>query len=125
MQNDEKKVKKSFFQGMKAELKKVIWPTGKQTVKSTFVTIGFVLLISAVLIVLNLFFSFLSTQWYGLILGENEHTHDHTNINQVISGDASGENTVTDVSGEASGENIESEETESVEVSGEDTSIVE
>ena len=52
MQNEDKKVKGSFFQNMKAELKRVIWPTGKQTVKATFVTIAFVLLISAILIVL-------------------------------------------------------------------------
>ena len=118
MQNDEKKVKKSFFQGMKAELKKVIWPTGKQTVKSTFVTIGFVLLISAVLIVLNLFFSFLSTQWYGLILGND----DDIKINQVISGDVSGENALTDISGEVS---VQSGETEPTTTSGENASIVE
>ena len=50
---EENKNKKSFHQGMKAELKKVIWPTGNQVVKSTFATIGFVLLISVILIVFN------------------------------------------------------------------------
>ena len=48
MQNEEKKVNKSFAQNTKSELKKVIWPTGKQTMKSTAVTIGFVLLISVI-----------------------------------------------------------------------------
>jgi preprotein translocase SecE subunit len=98
MQNEDKKVKKSFFQNMKAELKKVIWPTGKQTVKSTFVTIAFVLLISAILIVLNLFFNFLSDRWYGLILGRD------TKIEQNVSGDASGESAGGTLSGEVSGE---------------------
>lgn len=114
MQNEEKKVKKSFFQNMKAELKKVIWPTGKQTVKSTFITIGFVLLISAVLIVLNYFFNFLSSSWYNLILGDDKKQNIIQNISgdvleelingasgeEVISGDLSGEKEVIDVSGE-------------------------
>lgn len=84
MQKEEKKVKKSFFQGMKQELKKVIWPTGKQTMKSTLVTIVFVLLISAVLIVLNLFFNFLSKKWVNFILGKEEEKI-------IESGDVSGD----------------------------------
>lgn len=98
MQNEDKKVKRSFFQNMKAELKKVIWPTGKQTIRSTFVTIAFVLLISAILIVLNLFFNFLSDRWYALILGRD------TKIQQNVSGDASGELIDGTLSGEVSGE---------------------
>ena len=106
MQNDDKKVKRGFFQNMKAELKKVIWPTGKQTVKSTFVTIAFVLLISAILIVLNLFFNFLSDRWYGLILGKD------TKIEQNVSGDVSGELIDESLSGDVSGENISGKITE-------------
>lgn len=102
MQNDDKKVKRGFFQNMKAELKKVIWPTGKQTVKSTFVTIAFVLLISAILIVLNLFFNFLSDRWYDLILGRD--TKIEQNVSGDASGDASGELTDGTLSGEVSGE---------------------
>lgn len=106
MQNEDKKVKGSFFQNMKAELKRVIWPTGKQTVKATFVTIAFVLLISAILIVLNLFFNFLSDRWYGLILGKD------TKIEQNVSGDVSGELIDESLSGDVSGENISDEITE-------------
>ncbi len=89
---EENKNKKSFHQGMKAELKKVIWPTGKQVVKSTSATICFVLLISVILIILNYAFSFLNTKWYDLVLGNNK---PNQNIEQniihsgdVISGDA-------------------------------------
>lgn len=96
MQNEDKKVNKSFFQNMKTELKKVIWPTGKQTVKSTAVTIVFVLLISAILIVLNLCFNGISNWWYettGIIESEKP--------NVSVSGDrVSGENIITTVSGD-------------------------
>lgn len=107
MQNEDKKVKRSFFKNMKAELKKVIWPTGKQTVKSTFVTIAFVLLISVILIVLNLFFNFLSDRWYALILGKDAELEQNVSgdpyaglLDEYTSGDVSGEL----ASGETSGE---------------------
>jgi preprotein translocase subunit SecE len=64
----ENKVKKSFFQNMKAELKKVIWPTGKQTVKSTSATIAFVLLIAVTLIALNTVFDFANKYLMKLII---------------------------------------------------------
>ena len=45
--------KGSFISNMATELKKVIWPTGEQTVKSTGTVILFVLIITAILVVLN------------------------------------------------------------------------
>ena len=62
MQNNDKKSLNSEIT-MKSELKKVIWPTGKQTAKSTAVTIAFVLLISLILVILNLFFDFISEKY--------------------------------------------------------------
>lgn len=96
---EENKNKKSFHQGMKAELKKVIWPTGNQVVKSTFATIGFVLLISVILIVFNYAFSFLNTKWFDLVLRkETNDVQDEQIVNESgdisLSGDTltSGEN---------------------------------
>ena len=95
MQNDENKVKKSFFQGMKSELKKVVWPSARQTSKNTLVTIVFVIIISLILIVCNIVFDFISTKYYDLILGRNNNT---ATVNEVVSGEViSGE----EVSGEA------------------------
>lgn len=100
MQED-KNVKKS---GMRSELKKVIWPTAKQTTRSTFVTIAFVLIISAALIVLNLVFGELNRLWIDSLPGSN------TIINSGVSGETN--NTVTPtLSGEiqgttTSGENV-------------------
>ena len=71
MQNEEKKVNKSFAQNTKSELKKVIWPTGKQTMKSTAVTIGFVLLISVILVVLNIAFAVIFVVLFVLSLALN------------------------------------------------------
>lgn len=62
------KVKKGFFQNMKAELKKVIWPSLSQTAKSTMATIAFVLLIAVILIALNYAFNGLETLWWQLII---------------------------------------------------------
>ena len=110
-------IKRSFFQNMRSELKKVIWPTGKQTMKSTFVTIGFVLLISAILIIFNLFFNFLSAKWYDLILKDN-----NTDTNQIVSGEVSGDSNLLENNANVSGESGEGTPTEN---SGENASIVE
>ena len=100
---EEKNVKKK---GMKAELKKVIWPTKKQTVKSTSVTITFVLIISLVLIFLNVVFSGLNKLWINAITpGGNDII-----INSQVSGEISGDNIMTDISSvEVSGEVISGE----------------
>ena len=100
-----KKVKKGFASNAKSELKKVIWPTGKQTVKGTAVTIGFVLLISVILIVLNFCFDFLCNNAYNAMLGiedDKEIIVNSGDESDEVSGELSGE-----VSGEASGETIE------------------
>ena len=89
MAEDKNIKKKGFIKGMKSELKKVIWPTGEQTVKSTFATIAFVILISLVLIVFNLLFNTLSNLWIKSLSKEDI-------INNVLS---SGE-TSEDISGE-------------------------
>ena len=105
MQNEEKKVKKGFVSNTKSELKKVIWPTGKQTVKGTAVTIGFVLLMSVILIVLNFVFDILCNSAYNAMLGIEDDKEIIVNSGDEsgeVSGELSGE-----VSGEASGETVE------------------
>ena len=107
---EENKVKKSFHKNMKAELKKVIWPTGKQVIKSTFATISFVLLISVILVALNFAFSFLNEKWFDLVLpGNGEQNQGAVVSGDVVSGDVltsgdaiSGDETTTEVpSGES------------------------
>lgn len=105
MQEDKNVKKKGFLKGMKAELKKVIWPTGKQVVKSTLITIAFVLMISIALIILNFVFNWLSTTWINHLPG------GETIINSVVSGETT-EDISENLSGEASllsGEDVSNE----------------
>ena len=86
MQNKDKKTPGTADITMKSELKKVIWPTGKQTVKSTVTTIVYVAIITVALVTLDFAFNKISKAYYGAILGTDSHTHD-----VVLSGDVSGD----------------------------------
>lgn len=52
----ESKNKKSFFKGLKAELKKVSWPTPKQLVNNTVAVITIVLITALIVFVLDFTF---------------------------------------------------------------------
>lgn len=54
MADNTKKEKKSFFKGMKAELKKVIWPTSKQVSNKTIAIIVLVLVVAGIVVLLDL-----------------------------------------------------------------------
>ena len=62
--NKDNKNKKSFFKGLKAELKKVIWPTPKQLVNNTIAVITIVLMTTLIVFVLDLAFESLNK--YGI-----------------------------------------------------------
>ena len=62
--NKDNKNKKSFFKGLKAELKKVIWPTPKQLVNNTIAVITIVLITTLIVFVLDLAFEPLNK--YGI-----------------------------------------------------------
>ena len=57
-ENKEIKQKRHFFKDMKAELKKVIWPTAKQTANNTVAVIAFTLAIAVIVFVLDVVFDF-------------------------------------------------------------------
>ena len=58
--NKDSKNKKSFFKGLKAELKKVIWPTPKQLVNNTIAVITIVLITTLIVFILDLAFESLT-----------------------------------------------------------------
>jgi len=129
MMQEENKVKKSFFQNVKAELKKVIWPTGKQVVKNTFATIVFVLLITLILGVFNLLFDFLKGKWFNVLFPEEKVTE---NVQVIESGEnpviLSGETITeeqsqeqTDATEGSKQENVEAQNTENTENAEEST----
>lgn len=117
---EENKVKKSFRQNMKAELKKVTWPTGKQVVKSTFATISFVLLISIILVALNYVFGFINEKWFDLVLGSDETPIQQNQSVVVNSGDISGD---VNVNEEITSGEIESNIAESGEINATNENI--
>lgn len=88
--NKENKNKKSFFKGLKAELKKVIWPTPKQLVNNTIAVITIVLLTAIIVFVLDLAFESLNK--YGVdkikesIQAIESTINDESNTTQEDSG---------------------------------------
>lgn len=60
----EKKQKGSYFKDMKSELKKVVWPTPKELLNSTVSVLGFVVIITVIVFVLDLGFDALNK--YGI-----------------------------------------------------------
>ena len=54
------KQKRHYFKDMKAELKKVIWPTAKQTANNTVAVIAFTLAIAVIVFVLDVVFDFVN-----------------------------------------------------------------
>ena len=57
-EKNENKQKRRFFKDMKAELKKVSWPTAKQTANNTIAVIAFTLVIALIVFVLDVVFDF-------------------------------------------------------------------
>ena len=57
----EKKEKRHFFKDVKAELKKVIWPTPKQLLNNTVAVIVIVLIVGAIVFLLDLCFEQLNS----------------------------------------------------------------
>ncbi len=87
MQNTDKKTPGTADITMKTELKKVIWPTRQQTIKNTWVTIMFVLVIAFMLIALDLIFNKASEMYYNAILGTGTHEHQTILSGDDVSGD--------------------------------------
>ena len=58
----EKKEKRHFFKDVKAELKKVIWPTPKQLLNNTVAVIVIVLIVGAIVFLLDLCFEQLNSR---------------------------------------------------------------
>ena len=81
-----KKKNSSYFKEMKAELKKVVWPTPKQLVNNTVTVIAFVLIIAVIVFVLDVCFDAINE--YGIVklqqsvqsaFGNDETSDDETN----------------------------------------------
>lgn len=99
----ENKIKKHYFKDMKAELKKVIWPTPSQTVNNTVAVIVFTLIIAVVVFVLDVLFD--SIYKYGVTPLQNKVQSSYNATKN--------ENTVVDDNNEESDSNENSNENDS------------
>ena len=99
--NKDNKNKKSFFKGLKAELKKVIWPTPKQLVNNTIAVITIVLITTLIVFVLDLAFESLNKYGIDKIKAsiqtiESTNTEDSSNTTENTTNEAAdSENTAT------------------------------
>ena len=92
----ETKQRSSYFKEMKAELKKVVWPTPKELVNNTVAVIAFVIIIAIIVFVCD--FCFDSLNKYGItrlqekVQSSFQTTNDSENNNQEAQNETS-ENT--------------------------------
>ena len=99
--NKDNKNKKSFFKGLKAELKKVIWPTPKQLVNNTVAVITIVLITTLIVFILDLAFESLNK--YGIdkikesiqTIESTESENSSNTTENTVNETTNGENTTT------------------------------
>lgn len=58
---------KGFLKDMRSELKKVVWPTGKQTVNNVLWVIGLVAVVAAIVLLADLVLNSADTKLWELI----------------------------------------------------------
>ncbi len=58
---------KGFLKDMKSELKKVVWPTGKQVVNNVLWVIGLVVVVAAIVLLVDLVLKTADTKLWELI----------------------------------------------------------
>ena len=98
----EKKQKSHYFKDMKAELKKVIWPTPKQLLNNTIAVIAFTLIAAAIVFVLDICFE--SINKYGIVPMQQKiqtsyqasHGNNETTDNTSENGEENASNEATD-----------------------------
>ena len=98
-----KKEKKHFFKDLKAELKKVIWPTPKQLVNNTVTVITIVLVTAVIVFVLDVVFEKMNT--YGI----NKLKSKVQTSNEIVNAEVQNEEDTVNTQAEDITSNIVSE----------------
>ncbi len=112
------KQKSSYFKEMKAELKKVVWPTPKELVNNTVAVIVFVLVIAIIVFVLD--FCFDNLNKYGITrLQEKVQSSFQTTNDSEDNNEVSNETTDSETENSENTESTENLENISVENSEE------
>lgn len=92
------KNKRHFFKDFKAELKKVIWPTPKQLVKSTMAVIFIVVVTAVIVFVLDVVFETLNTKGINSLkssIKNSVSSNQTVDVNEITDTDAS--NTINEI----------------------------
>jgi len=105
--NKTKKEKKHFFKDLKAELKKVIWPTPKQLVNNTIAVITIVLITAVIVFVLDFAFETMNTYGINKLKSAVESNKTNSEITNTVEED---ENTNTESTPEENNEDVDQEE---------------
>ena len=87
------KKKGQYFKDMKAELKKVVWPTPKQLLNNTGAVIVFTLIVAVIVFVLDLCFD--SINKYGVTPLQEKITSSYNNTNTAEENSESSSSNVT------------------------------
>ena len=58
---------KGFIKNVKAEMKKVVWPTKKQILNNTGLVIGLVIVLAAIVLSFDVLVSFLDTHFWSFV----------------------------------------------------------
>ena len=106
-ENKENKQKSRFFKDMKAELKKVIWPTAKQTANNTVAVIAFTLVIALIVFVLDVVFDFANKKG---VVALQEKVKSSYSANNTTEGSTEGNTTTEDNSESKDSNNSENSE---------------
>ena len=121
---DSKKEKRHFFKDVKAELKKVIWPTPKQLLNNTLAVIASVLIVGVIVFLLDLCFEKINT--FGVEkLKTIVQSSQNEEADNVIANDTTEDNVVENSDTDNVQENIEDSAEDSSEDNVESTDIAE
>ena len=85
----ESKQKSRFFKDMNAELKKVIWPTAKQTANNTVAVIAFTLVIALIVFVLDVVFDFANKKGVVALQEKVKSSYSANNTTEESNGENS------------------------------------
>ena len=113
----EKKEKKHFLKDVKAELKKVIWPTPKQLFNNTLAVIVIVLIVGAIVFVLDVCFEKMNS--FGI--DKLKQAVEQVQVNEIAN-EVTNSTDETNVEGENAASEEGSESQENVENSTEENS---
>ena len=89
---EDNKQKRHYFKDMKAELKKVIWPTAKQTANNTVAVIAFTLAIAVIVFVLDVVFDFVNKKGVVAIQEKIKTSYSASNTTETTDESESSEN---------------------------------